>query len=227
VGGAEAGAALVAARGLAGVAFTGSGATAKRIQRTLADAHEAILPLVAETGGVNLMIVDSTALPEQVTDAVIASAFRSAGQRCSALRVLALQDEIAAPQLRMIREAVATLRVGDPADPATDLGPVIDEAARERLVRHLDAMRAAGRRRPGPDHRRLAPLTGAAAAAALPARPVRGAGARYRHPPVRRLRCLRDAPGHRWSARDLASPRAGVPLRRTFQKLTKHIRKTT
>jgi RHH-type proline utilization regulon transcriptional repressor/proline dehydrogenase/delta 1-pyrroline-5-carboxylate dehydrogenase len=146
VGGADAGAALVAARGLAGVAFTGSGATAKRIQRTLADAHEAILPLVAETGGVNLMIVDSTALPEQVTDAVITSAFRSAGQRCSALRVLALQDEIAESQLRMIREAMATLRVGDPADPATDLGPVIDAAARERLLRHLVAMRAAGHR---------------------------------------------------------------------------------
>jgi RHH-type proline utilization regulon transcriptional repressor/proline dehydrogenase/delta 1-pyrroline-5-carboxylate dehydrogenase len=143
-GGAEVGDALVGARGLAGVAFTGSNATAKRIQRRLADAHDAILPLIAETGGVNAMIVDSTALPEQVTDAVVASAFRSAGQRCSALRVLALQDEIADAQLAMIRDAMATLLPGDPADPATDLGPVIDAAARDALERHVEAMRAAG-----------------------------------------------------------------------------------
>jgi RHH-type proline utilization regulon transcriptional repressor/proline dehydrogenase/delta 1-pyrroline-5-carboxylate dehydrogenase len=145
-GGGEVGDALVGARGLAGVAFTGSNATAKRIQRRLADAHDAILPLIAETGGVNAMIVDSTALPEQVTDAVIASAFRSAGQRCSALRVLALQDEIADAQLAMIRDAMATLVLGDPADPATDVGPVIDAAARDALERHVDAMRAAGHR---------------------------------------------------------------------------------
>ena len=144
IGGPEVGAALVAAPGLAGVAFTGSNAAAKRIQRSLADAHDAILPLIAETGGVNLMFVDSTALPEQVTDAVIASAFRSAGQRCSALRVLALQEEVADAHLAMIRDALETLVVGDPADPATDVGPVIDEAARERLEAHLHAMRARG-----------------------------------------------------------------------------------
>ncbi|MEA3062221.1 MAG: RHH-type transcriptional regulator, proline utilization regulon repressor / proline dehydrogenase, partial [Sphingomonadales bacterium] len=109
---------------IAGVAFTGSTATAKTIARTLiADDDRDIIPLIAETGGVNAMIVDSTALPEQVVLDVITSAFRSAGQRCSALRVLLLQEEIAERTLEMLRGAMDTLVVGDPADPKTDVGP--------------------------------------------------------------------------------------------------------
>jgi RHH-type transcriptional regulator, proline utilization regulon repressor / proline dehydrogenase / delta 1-pyrroline-5-carboxylate dehydrogenase len=139
------GAALVADRRIAGVVFTGSHATAKAIQRSLCEHHEAILPLVAETGGQNAMIVDSTALLEQVVDAVMQSAFRSAGQRCSALRVLAVQHEVADRLLAMVDGAMRTLVVGDPADPATDVGPVIDEDARRRLTEHVEAMRGRGR----------------------------------------------------------------------------------
>jgi len=137
------GAALVADPRIAGVAFTGGLATAKAIQRALC-AHPAIIPLVAETGGLNVMVVDSTALPEQVVDAVLQSAFRSAGQRCSALRVLALQDEIAEPMLARLRDAMATLIVGDPCDPATDVGPIIDAPAAAALRAHVERMRAAG-----------------------------------------------------------------------------------
>lgn len=140
------GAALVADKRIAGVVFTGSNATAKSIQRTLCDAHAAILPLVAETGGQNAMIVDSTALPEQVVDAVMQSAFRSAGQRCSALRVLAVQHEVADALIEMVLGAMQTLVIGDPTDPATDVGPVIDEEAAGRLTAHVEAMRARGHR---------------------------------------------------------------------------------
>ncbi|HVL55436.1 MAG TPA: L-glutamate gamma-semialdehyde dehydrogenase, partial [Burkholderiaceae bacterium] len=139
------GAALTADPAIAGVVFTGSNATAKRIQQALL-AHDEIKPLIAETGGQNAMIVDSTALPEQVVDAVISSGFRSAGQRCSALRVLYLQHEIADELQRMIEGAMATLAVGDPSDPATDVGPVIDDSARAALVAHLDSLHARGRR---------------------------------------------------------------------------------
>ncbi len=142
--GETAGAALVADPRIAGVAFTGSNATAKAIQRALCE-HPEIVPLIAETGGQNAMIVDSTALPEQVVDAVLQSAFRSAGQRCSSLRLLCLQDSIAAPLLEMLQGAMQALVLGDPADPATDVGPVIDAAARAALARHVAAMRAAGR----------------------------------------------------------------------------------
>ena len=141
-GGPSAGAALVAHPAIAGVAFTGSTATAKGIERALAAKDGAIVPFIAETGGQNAMIVDSTALLEQVVDDVVASAFRSAGQRCSALRVLYAQEEIADQLLRMLQGAMDTLIVGDAADPATDVGPVIDEAAQERLLAHIDAMRA-------------------------------------------------------------------------------------
>ena len=141
-GGPAAGAALVAHPAIAGVAFTGSTATAKRIERALAAKDGAIVPFIAETGGQNAMIVDSTALLEQVVDDVVASVFRSAGQRCSALRVLYAQGEIADPLLRMLQGAMDTLIVGDPAEPATDVGPVIDEAAQQRLLAHIDAMRA-------------------------------------------------------------------------------------
>ena len=141
-GGPDIGAALVEDRRIAGIAFTGSTATAKRIARALvADDDRALIPLIAETGGINAMIVDSTALPEQVVIDVVTSAFRSAGQRCSALRVLLLQKEIADRTLEMLSGAMDTLVVGDPADPQTDVGPVIDEGAYERLMAHRAASR--------------------------------------------------------------------------------------
>ncbi|BCA58820.1 bifunctional proline dehydrogenase/L-glutamate gamma-semialdehyde dehydrogenase PutA [Sphingomonas sp. HMP6] len=134
-GGPEVGAALTADPRIAGVAFTGSTATARKIARSLLeDDSRPIVPLIAETGGINAMIVDSTALPEQVVADVITSAFRSAGQRCSALRLLLLQEEIAEATIEMLKGAMDTLRLGDPADPATDVGPVIDQAAYDRLM---------------------------------------------------------------------------------------------
>jgi RHH-type proline utilization regulon transcriptional repressor/proline dehydrogenase/delta 1-pyrroline-5-carboxylate dehydrogenase len=126
---------------LAGVAFTGSSATAANINRTLAGREGPIVPLIAETGGVNAMIVDGTALPEQVIDDVITSAFTSAGQRCSALRVLYLQEDIAERVIEMLIGAMRCLRVGDPGDPATDVGPVINADALARLRRHAERMR--------------------------------------------------------------------------------------
>jgi RHH-type transcriptional regulator, proline utilization regulon repressor / proline dehydrogenase / delta 1-pyrroline-5-carboxylate dehydrogenase len=135
IGGAEEGAALVADPRVAGVAFTGSTATAKRIARALLeDDARPIVPLIAETGGINAMIVDSTALPEQVVQDVVTSAFRSAGQRCSALRLLLLQEDVAGHMLSMLAGAMDALVVGDPADPATDVGPVIDQGAYDRLM---------------------------------------------------------------------------------------------
>jgi RHH-type transcriptional regulator, proline utilization regulon repressor / proline dehydrogenase / delta 1-pyrroline-5-carboxylate dehydrogenase len=130
---------------LAGVAFTGSTATATAINRTLAQREGAIVPLIAETGGVNAMVVDATALPEQVVDDVITSAFTSAGQRCSALRVLYLQEEIAERTIEMLIGAMRCLVIGDPAQLATDVGPVISAAARTRLERHAARMRAEAR----------------------------------------------------------------------------------
>jgi RHH-type proline utilization regulon transcriptional repressor/proline dehydrogenase/delta 1-pyrroline-5-carboxylate dehydrogenase len=134
-GGPEVGAALTGDVRVAGVAFTGSTATAKRIARTLVqDDDRPIVPLIAETGGINAMIVDSTALPEQVVADVITSAYRSAGQRCSALRLLLVQKEVANTVIHMLKGAMDTLRLGDPADPATDVGPVIDRASYEKLM---------------------------------------------------------------------------------------------
>jgi RHH-type proline utilization regulon transcriptional repressor/proline dehydrogenase/delta 1-pyrroline-5-carboxylate dehydrogenase len=130
---------------LAGVAFTGSTATAATINRTLANRDGPIVPLIAETGGVNAMVVDATALPEQVVDDVITSAFTSAGQRCSALRVLYLQEEIADRVIEMLTGAMRVLRIGPPAELATDVGPVISEGARARLARHAERMRAEAR----------------------------------------------------------------------------------
>ena len=137
------GAALVAHPAVAGVAFTGSTEVAWAINRTLAAKAGPIVPLIAETGGINAMIVDATALPEQVTDDVVSSAFRSAGQRCSALRLLCLQDEVAEPMLAMIAGAAAELALGDPADPATDIGPVIDAEAKANLDKYLAEVRKA------------------------------------------------------------------------------------
>ena len=140
VGGPATGQALMEDVRIAGVAFTGSTATAKRIARTLLEDDERpIIPLIAETGGINAMIVDSTALPEQVVADVVTSSFRSAGQRCSALRVLLLQEEIADRTLEMLAGAMDTLVVGDPADPRTDVGPVIDQGAYDRLMAHRNA----------------------------------------------------------------------------------------
>ena len=141
-GGPEVGAALTADPRIAGVAFTGSTATARRIARSLLeDETRPLVPLIAETGGINAMIVDSTALPEQVVADVVASAFRSAGQRCSALRLLLVQEEVADTVLEMLAGAMDTLRLGDPGDPATDVGPVIDRAAYDRLMARREAAR--------------------------------------------------------------------------------------
>jgi len=122
---------------LSGVVFTGSTETARMINRTLAERDGPIIPFVAETGGQNAMIVDSSALPEQVTRDVISSAFQSAGQRCSALRVLFVQEDVADGMIKMIAGAMEALKVGDPSDLATDVGPVIDEPAKKVLDEHL------------------------------------------------------------------------------------------
>jgi RHH-type transcriptional regulator, proline utilization regulon repressor / proline dehydrogenase / delta 1-pyrroline-5-carboxylate dehydrogenase len=134
------GAALVAEPRIAGVVFTGSTQVAKIIQRALAAKDGPIVPLIAETGGINAMLVDSTALPEQVADAVMQSAFRSAGQRCSALRLLCVHEGIADSVIEMVRGAAQELVTGDPALLSTDVGPVIDEDAYEGLRRHLDRL---------------------------------------------------------------------------------------
>ena len=121
---------------LAGVAFTGSTDVAKIIQRQLANKDGAIIPFIAETGGLNAMIVDSTALPEQVTDDVLYSAFGSAGQRCSALRILCVQNDVADEIITMIKGAMDHLTVGDPSCLSTDIGPIIDEEAKRNLVNY-------------------------------------------------------------------------------------------
>jgi RHH-type proline utilization regulon transcriptional repressor/proline dehydrogenase/delta 1-pyrroline-5-carboxylate dehydrogenase len=144
------GAALVLHPGVAGVVFTGSTAVAKIIQRALAAKDGPIVPLIAETGGINAMVVDSSALPEQVVDAAVLSAFRSAGQRCSALRLLCVHEEIADVVIEMLRGAVQELRLGDPADVATDVGPVIDREAYENLQRHIQRLHAQHRLVIGP-----------------------------------------------------------------------------
>ena len=132
-------------RALGGVAMTGSTATALTINRALAARSGAIVPLIAETGGLNAMLVDSTALPEQVVDDVVTSAFMSAGQRCSALRLLFLQEEIAEPVIEMIAGAMDELVIGDPARLETDVGPVITVAAQQALERHVERMRREAR----------------------------------------------------------------------------------
>lgn len=135
------GAALVAHPQTAGVCFTGSTQVARLINRTLAAKDGPIVPLIAETGGLNAMVVDSSALPEQVIDAVVQSSFRSAGQRCSALRLLCVHDGIADGVIEMLRGALAELQLGDPAALATDVGPVIDDEAFTNLQTHLQRLR--------------------------------------------------------------------------------------
>ncbi|MGQ2979897.1 MAG: L-glutamate gamma-semialdehyde dehydrogenase [Polaromonas sp.] len=139
------GAALVAAPGIAGVVFTGSTAVAKTIHRALAAKDGPIVPLIAETGGINAMLVDSTALPEQVVDAVVHSAFRSAGQRCSALRLLCVHEGIADKVMAMIQGALQELVAGDPAELATDVGPLIDRAAFDTLQQQLQGLGSASK----------------------------------------------------------------------------------
>jgi RHH-type proline utilization regulon transcriptional repressor/proline dehydrogenase/delta 1-pyrroline-5-carboxylate dehydrogenase len=135
------GAALINDPRIAGVAFTGSVETARRINAALAKRDGPIVPLVAETGGVNAMIVDASALPEQVVDDVVISAFQSAGQRCSAQRILFV-DEGAAPRVvRLLAGALAELKVGDPAQPDTDVGPIIDAPSRAALLSHVEKLR--------------------------------------------------------------------------------------
>ncbi|MFL6800001.1 MAG: bifunctional proline dehydrogenase/L-glutamate gamma-semialdehyde dehydrogenase PutA [Xanthobacteraceae bacterium] len=139
------GAALVADRCVAGVAFTGSTEVARAINRTLAGKDAALVPFIAETGGINPMIVDATALAEQVTDDVITSVFRSAGQRCSALRLLCVQEDIADGLVEMIAGAAGELAVGDPRDVSTHVGPVIDVEAKTRLDRWIAQKETEGR----------------------------------------------------------------------------------
>ncbi|QJQ31756.1 bifunctional proline dehydrogenase/L-glutamate gamma-semialdehyde dehydrogenase PutA [Sphingomonas lacunae] len=139
------GAALTSHPAIAGVCFTGSTEVARIINRTLADRDGPIAALIAETGGINAMIVDSTALPEQVARDAVASAFQSAGQRCSALRLLIIQRDVAEPMIEMIAGAMAELAVGNPADPATDVGPIIDAEAREAIAAYVAEAEAAGR----------------------------------------------------------------------------------
>jgi len=143
--GSEVGAALIADARVAGVAFIGSTETARAINRQLAARPGPIVPLVAETGGQNAMLVDSSALPEQVVADALQSAFNSAGQRCSALRVLFVQEDIAPRIIELLQGAMAELSMGDPALLATDVGPVIDNAAREALMGHIERMAREGK----------------------------------------------------------------------------------
>jgi RHH-type transcriptional regulator, proline utilization regulon repressor / proline dehydrogenase / delta 1-pyrroline-5-carboxylate dehydrogenase len=146
---------LIADPRISGVAFTGSTETAKLINRQLADRPGPIVPLIAETGGQNAMIVDSSALAEQVVEDAVFSAFRSAGQRCSALRVMFVQNDIADKVIDMLCGATEELKLGDPGLLETDIGPVIDADAKAMLDAHADRMSSEGRllcRAPLPDN---------------------------------------------------------------------------
>ncbi|MDX2417513.1 MAG: bifunctional proline dehydrogenase/L-glutamate gamma-semialdehyde dehydrogenase PutA [Xanthomonadales bacterium] len=138
--GSKMGAKVVSDERIIGVALTGSTSTAQTINQALAAKNGPINTLIAETGGQNVMIVDSSALPEQVTDDVLTSAFSSAGQRCSALRVVYLQDSIADKVIGMLKGALAERQIGDPLDLATDIGPVINLGSRNGLEKHIDRM---------------------------------------------------------------------------------------
>ncbi|MFK4811884.1 L-glutamate gamma-semialdehyde dehydrogenase, partial [Devosia sp. ZW T5_3] len=144
-GAGEVGTALTSDARIAGVAFTGSLPTARRIDRAMAANLAPDAPLIAETGGLNAMIVDSTALPEQAVRDVLASAFQSAGQRCSALRILYVQEDVADRTIEMLTGAMDELTLGNPWDLANDIGPVIDEAARTKIENHVMAFTKAGK----------------------------------------------------------------------------------
>ncbi|KAA2311792.1 bifunctional proline dehydrogenase/L-glutamate gamma-semialdehyde dehydrogenase PutA [Puniceibacterium sp. HSS470] len=139
------GAALTSSSKINGVAFTGSTETAQIIRKSMAESMAPGTPLIAETGGLNAMIVDSTALPEQAVRDIVASSFQSAGQRCSALRCLYLQEDIAPHMIEMIKGAMDELSVGDPWHLSTDVGPVIDEEARAGIAEYVAAARKDGR----------------------------------------------------------------------------------
>ncbi|MHA6692125.1 bifunctional proline dehydrogenase/L-glutamate gamma-semialdehyde dehydrogenase PutA [Devosia sp. A449] len=143
-GGGEVGAALSSNPAIAGVVFTGSLPTARRIDRAMAANLAPMAPLIAETGGLNAMVVDSTALPEQAVRDILASAFQSAGQRCSALRILYVQEDAAERTLEMLKGAMDELTLGNPWALATDIGPVIDEAARTKIQAHIDSYARSG-----------------------------------------------------------------------------------
>ncbi len=155
------GAALVAAPQIAGVVFTGSTQVARIINRALAAKDGPIVPLIAETGGINAMLVDSTALPEQVADAVVQSAFRSAGQRCSALRLLCVHESVADAVIEMIEGAAQELVTSDASDLATDVGPVIDGEASDNIQKHLQRLRSSAVKVLDTQNRRLRPTAGA------------------------------------------------------------------
>ena len=141
----DVGAALTRSAAVAGVAFTGSTQTALKIRASMAQHMDPTVPLIAETGGLNAMLVDSTALPEQAVRDILASSFQSAGQRCSALRCLYIQEDVAEHTLKMLTGAMAELTMGDPADLASDVGPVIDAEAQARIAAHIATARAEGR----------------------------------------------------------------------------------
>ncbi|TVP15557.1 bifunctional proline dehydrogenase/L-glutamate gamma-semialdehyde dehydrogenase PutA [Shewanella sp. KCT] len=143
--GATVGATITADERIGGVCFTGSTVTAKRINLTLAQRDGAIIPLIAETGGQNAMVVDSTSQPEQVVNDVVSSSFTSAGQRCSALRVLYLQEDIADRVIDVMKGAMDELTIGDPGSVKTDVGPVIDATAKANLNAHIDHIKQVGR----------------------------------------------------------------------------------
>jgi RHH-type proline utilization regulon transcriptional repressor/proline dehydrogenase/delta 1-pyrroline-5-carboxylate dehydrogenase len=161
------GARLIAHRLVAGVVFTGSTETGRAINRTLAAKNGPIVPLIAETGGINAMIVDATALPEQVCDDVLTSSFRSAGQRCSALRLLCLQEDVAEPILEMISGAARELSIGDPRLIGTHVGPVIDAEAKTKLDDWRDEQERAGRLRFRWDRHGVLPAQGTYVAPAI------------------------------------------------------------
>ncbi|MEO0607787.1 MAG: L-glutamate gamma-semialdehyde dehydrogenase, partial [Pseudomonadota bacterium] len=141
-GGGEIGAALTKSADIHGVCFTGSTATASLIQRALVETERGEVPLIAETGGLNAMLVDSTALLEQVVQDVVDSAFQSAGQRCSACRIVCVQSDIADAFVDMLAGAMSQLEVGDPRRVQVDVGPVIDSASKARIDAHIQAFRA-------------------------------------------------------------------------------------
>jgi RHH-type proline utilization regulon transcriptional repressor/proline dehydrogenase/delta 1-pyrroline-5-carboxylate dehydrogenase len=161
------GACLVADRRVAGVVFTGSTETGRAINRALAEKSGPIVPLIAETGGINAMIVDATALPEQVADDVLASSFHSAGQRCSALRLLCLQEDIAERMLVMLPGAARELKLGDPRLISTHVGPVIDGEAKSQLDAWITENERAGRVRFRWDRHNRLPVEGAYVAPAM------------------------------------------------------------
>ena len=128
-----------------GIAFTGSGAAAKQINLNLATKHNALKTLIAETGGQNVMFVDSSSLKEQVIDDILKSSFYSSGQRCSALRVVYVQEEIFEEYWQYLSEAIQELKLGNPLKPETDLGPIINETSLNKLTSHKEKLIKSGK----------------------------------------------------------------------------------